>query len=99
MELTGPLCRAARVLIEWPRARLAEICGVSKAAVREFETAGIDPGADVKAKIKQALEQGGAVFLEEGDMGAGVRLRHTKKDVRALNRLESEGGPVGEDDV
>jgi len=99
MELTGPLCRAARALVQWPRARLAEECGVLKKAVREFETAGIDPGADVKAKLKHTLERGGAVFIAEGDLGAGVRLRHTQKDVRALNRLEGEGGPVGEDDV
>ncbi len=99
MELTGSLCRAARALVQWPRSRLADVCGVSKAAVREFETAGVNPGAEIKAKIKQALEQGGAVFIPEGDMGAGVRLRHTQKDVRALNRLEGEGGPVGEDDV
>ena len=99
MELTGPLCRAARALVQWPRTRLAEECGVSKAAVREFESASIDPGADVRAKIKAALEQGGAVFIPEGDMGAGVRLRHAQKDGKALNRLESEGGPSGEDGV
>lgn len=99
MELTGPLCRAARALVQWPRERLAEACGVTKRAIREFETAGIDPGPEVKATIQRLLEQGGAVFLPEGDMGAGVRLRHTKKDVRALNRLEAEGGPVGEDAV
>lgn len=99
MEITGPLCRAARALVQWPRDRLAEQCGVTKKAIREFETAGVDPGPELKAKIKQMLEQGGAVFLPEGDLGAGVRLRHTRKDVKALNRLEGEGGPVGEDDV
>jgi|SRR5690606_38025901 len=99
MDITGPLCRAARVLVQWPRERLAEICGVTKKMIRDFETAGVDPGPELKAKIKQTLELGGAVFIPEDDMGAGVRLRHTRKDVRALQRLESEGGPVGEDDV
>lgn len=99
MDLTGPLCRAARALVQWPRERLAEECGVAKRAIREFETAGVDPGPAMKAKLKETLELGGAVFLPEGDMGAGVRLRHTQKDVKALKRLESEGGPVGEDDV
>jgi len=28
-----------------------------------------------------------------------VRLKFTAKDVRAINRLEGEGGPVGSDDV
>ena len=99
MELTGPLCRAARALVQWPRRKLAESCGVTKIAVREFESANVDPGAEVRAKLKQLLEQGGAVFIPEDDMGAGVRLRHTQKDVRALTRLEGEGGPVGEDSV
>lgn len=99
MEITGPLCRAARALVQWPRERLAEQCGVTKKAIREFETAGVDPGPELKAKIKQLLELGGAVFIPEGDQGAGVRLRHTQKDVKALRRLEGEGGPVGEDDV
>jgi len=53
----------------------------------------------VRAKLQATLEQGGAVFIPEGDMGVGVRLRHTQKDVKALTRLEGEGGPVGEDDV
>jgi hypothetical protein len=99
MEITGPLCRAARALVQWPCTRLAEECGVTKAAIREFETAGIDPGAALKAKIKRTLELGGAVFIPEDDQGVGVRLRHTARDVRALTRLEGEGGPVGEDDV
>jgi DNA-binding XRE family transcriptional regulator len=99
MELTGPLCRAARALVQWPRERLAEECGVTKKAIREFETAGIDPGPKLKAKLRRTLELGGAVFIPEGELGAGVRLRHTRKDVRALTRLEGEGGPVGEDDV
>jgi ribosome-binding protein aMBF1 (putative translation factor) len=99
MDFTGPLCRAARALVQWPRERLAEECGVTKRAIREFETAGIDPGPEVKAKLKHILEHGGAVFIAEDDLGAGVRLRHTSKDVKALTRLESEGGRVGEDDV
>ncbi|MCR6644781.1 MAG: DNA-binding protein [Terricaulis sp.] len=99
MELTGPLCRAARALVQWPRRRLAEACGVTKTAIRDFESANVDPGPQVRAQLKQLLEQGGAMFLPEDSMGAGVRLRHTQKDVRALARLEGEGGPVGEDNV
>jgi len=99
MHLTGPLCRAARALVQWPRERLAESCGVTKKMLREFESGGADPGDDARAKILHALEQGGAVFIPEGDMGAGVRLRFTARDVKQLRRLEGEGGAVGEDDV
>ncbi|HRE43052.1 MAG TPA: DNA-binding protein [Terricaulis sp.] len=99
MELTGPLCRAGRALVQWPRRRLAEACGVTKNAIRDFESANVDPGPQVRAQLKQLLEQGGAVFIPEDSMGAGVRLRHTQKEVGALTRLEGEGGRAGEDDV
>jgi len=100
MTLTGPLCRAARVLVQWPRAQLATASGVEKAAIRAFETSDVDPGEDANAKLRAALETAGAVFIpEDADLGAGVRLRFTARDVKQLNRLENEGGAVGEDDV
>ena len=37
--------------------------------------------------------------LEAGGMGAGVRLKFTRTDVRQIARLESEGGVVGSDDA
>ena len=65
-----------------------------------FERGKIDPGDATRNAIKAALESGGAVFIpEDGRQGAGVRLKFTKKDARQINRLESEGGPVGDDDV
>lgn len=97
--LTGPLCRAARALVQWPRRKLADASGVAKDAIRAFETGGIDPGEAARVALQHALERGGAVFLPEDSMGVGVRLRFTAKDVKAINRLEGEGGPVGEDDV
>ena len=46
------------------------------------------------------LERGGAVFIgEDNSGGLGVRLKFNAKDVRAINRMEGEGGPVGTDDV
>lgn len=100
MTLTGPLCRAARVLVQWPRAQLASETGVDKAAIRAFETGDVDPGDESKAKLKHALESAGAVFIpEDADLGAGVRLRFNTRDVKQLRRLENEGGAVGEDDV
>ncbi len=99
MEITGPLCRAARALVQWPRAQLCSASGVPKPAIRAFETGDVDPGEDARAALKHALETAGAVFLDEDDLGAGVRLRFTRKDVKQLRRLEGEGGQVGEDDV
>ncbi|MBX3511073.1 MAG: helix-turn-helix transcriptional regulator [Hyphomonadaceae bacterium] len=99
MPISGPLCRAARALVQWSRTELAVRSDVSKSAIRDFETANVDPGADAVRRLQHALEQGGAVFLAEGDMGAGVRLRFTARDVKQLRRLEGEGGAMGEDDV
>lgn len=100
MVLTGPLARAARALVEWPRDRVAQLSGVSIETIADFETTRVDPGPDARAAIQAALEQGGAVFIPEQDGdGAGVRLKFAKKDARQVNRMENEGGPVGDDDV
>lgn len=99
MQITGPLCRAARALVQWPRRQLAADSGVPKPAIRAFETGDVDPGDAAKAALRQALERAGAVFIDEDDLGAGVRLRFTARDVRQLRRLEGEGGSVGDDDV
>lgn len=97
--LTGPLCRAARALVQWPRTRLAEACGVSADIIAAFENANADPGAPAKAAIIRVLEEGGAVFIPEDDQGPGVRLKFRRSDVKAIDRMEGEGGPVGSDDV
>jgi len=99
MQITGPMCRAARALTQISRTVLAEASGVAKADIRTFESGGAAHRRACCGALKHALEQAGAVFLEEGDMGVGVRLRFTRKDVRQLNRLEGEGGAIGEDDV
>jgi len=99
MTITGPLCRAARALVQWPRAQLCAASGVPKPAIRAFETGDVDPGPEAVAALKHALETAGAVFIDEDALGAGVRLRFTARGVKQLRRLEGEGGAVGEDDV
>ena len=100
MPITGPQALAARVLVEWPRDHVARLSGVDVDTLAAFERGKIDPGDATRNAIKAALESGGAVFIpEDGRQGTGVRLKFTKKDARQINRLESEGGPVGDDDV
>ena len=100
MALSGPQARAARALIEWPLDRVARLAGVAPELLDQFETLSADPGDAAASAIRDALEQGGAVFIDEGDgQGVGVRLKWSRKDARQLNRLENEGGPVGDDDV
>lgn len=97
--IDGSLCRAARALIQISRATLAQASGVAKADIRAFESKGVDLSAEARAALKEALERGGAVFLDEDNMGVGVRLRFTARDSRQLKRLEGEGGIVADNDV
>jgi len=58
-----------------------------------------DPNEDL-AKICRALEELGAVFIDEKDgAGAGVRLKFSRSQTRAIDRWEDEGGAAAEDDV
>jgi len=100
VSMTGSQARAARALVQWPRDHVACLAALDDAALADFEAGRADPGEDAKARLRHALEEGGAVFIaEDGDGGVGVRLKFTARDVRAINRLEGEGGPVGDDDV
>lgn len=99
MLITGPQCRAARALVEWSIEEVARRAGVAVAVIAGFEAKIADPGEDAQRRILEALEAGGAVFIAENGGGAGVRLKYARRDVRAVNKLESEGGRVGEDDV
>lgn len=99
MSITGPQARAARALVEWPRDHVATLSDLPVKTLASFERrkSTLEPAA--VARLRLALESGGAVFLDEGEFGVGVRLKFTRKDVRSINRLENEGGSVGSDDV
>ena len=100
MKMNGPLARAARALIQWPRSHVAKIAGLEEEALAQFEAgASVLAPSDLR-RLRDALERGGAVFIgEDNSGGLGVRLKFNAKDVRAINRMEGEGGPVGTDDV
>jgi hypothetical protein len=101
-QMTGRLIAAARILTGISPADLAEAANVTAATVVKMEAEGsalVQP-ADVAEAVRRALEGFGAQFIPEGDgMGAGVRLRFTRQDVRQIGRLEGEGGIVRDDDV
>jgi transcriptional regulator with XRE-family HTH domain len=69
--------RAARALIGWSQAKLAETARVSVSSINEFETG--SPGhfaGEALDKMRAALEAAGVVFLPKDDGGGiGVRLR------------------------
>jgi transcriptional regulator with XRE-family HTH domain len=67
--------RAARALIGWSRAELADAAGVSLSIVDRFETGQPVIPADAVAKVRAALESAGVAFIPKNGGGAGVRLR------------------------
>jgi transcriptional regulator with XRE-family HTH domain len=78
--LTGPQIRAARGLIGWSIATLADKAGVGYQTVHRAETAEGVPSTTATNlfAIQRALEAAGVVFLDEHehrDGGVGVRLR------------------------
>jgi transcriptional regulator with XRE-family HTH domain len=69
--------RAARALIGWSQAKLAEAAGVPVSTINAFETGAPDSIAnEALDKVRAALEAAGAVFIpKDGGGGIGVRLR------------------------
>lgn len=97
--LTGPLCRAARALVEISRAQLATFSKVDEAVIESYERKIALPQDDDIARLQSALEELGAVFIPEDHRGVGVRLKFTASERRRLQTLEGEGGIVRADDV
>lgn len=100
--LTGRLIAAGRALTGVSLEDLAASAGLDPETMRLAEDSGSAclSSAEESEAIIRALEHFGAVFLAEGGgLGAGVRLKFTRLDVKQITRMEGEGGPVGDDDV
>lgn len=80
MELTAGQLRAARALLDWSQAKLAQKTKLSVLTIRRMEGARGPSGsteANVEA-VRRVLEAAGVIFLEpksNKDGGAGVRLK------------------------
>ena len=97
--LTGPLCRAARALVEIDLSGLATTCGLDTDVIDRFERGLGTPEADAMKRLQKTLEELGAVFIPEDSRGVGVRLKFTASERKRLQTLEGEGGIVRPDDV
>ncbi|APL93334.1 helix-turn-helix domain-containing protein [Sphingobium indicum] len=102
IRLTGRLLAAARALVGVSQSDFAAAAGISVEVLQLIERGGsawIQSNPDAEA-VHRGLEHFGVVIIEEADgMGAGVRLKFTRQDVRQIARLESEGGIIGSDDA
>ena len=101
-RITGRMIAAARTLAGVSQAEFAIAAGLPVEALGSMEGSGsawVQSDRDAEA-VKRGMEHFGVVVVEESDgMGAGVRLKFTRQDVRQIARLEGEGGIVGSDDV
>ncbi|RUM97964.1 XRE family transcriptional regulator [Pseudaminobacter arsenicus] len=97
--ITGPMCRAARALVEIKRERLSRVSGIDETTIENFERKIAIPEDDAVLAIQAALEEHGAVFIPENGGGVGVRLKFTKSETKRIGILESEGGVSRNDDV
>lgn len=97
--IAGSQCRAARALVEVTREKLSFRSGVDSVVIQDFERMVDKPDEATVKTLQGALEELGAVFIEENGGGIGVRLKFTAAEARQIARLEGEGGIVANDRV
>ena len=75
--MTAGQIRAARALLRWSAAELATMSGLSERTLQRMEaTEGIPAGLSRNLELVQkTLEGAGIIFIDEDELGPGVRLR------------------------
>ncbi|MEM9705158.1 MAG: helix-turn-helix transcriptional regulator [Pseudomonadota bacterium] len=73
--ITREQCRAARALLDWSRAKLAEASSVSERTITDFERGARNPINSSLIAIRLGLENAGVEFIAENGGGPGVRLK------------------------
>ena len=101
-QVSGRLIAAARALTSISQTDFAAAAGLSIEDLRRLEASGsslLQSATDIEA-VKRGLDHFGVIVITESDgMGAGVRLKFTRADVRQIGRLENEGGVIAADDA
>jgi hypothetical protein len=102
LRLTGRLIAAARVLAGVSQSDFAAAVGIEVDDLCRVESAGSAwvPHDDDVPALMSGLAIFGIVIVDESDgMGAGVRLKFSREDVKRLGILEGEGGLIASDDA
>jgi DNA-binding XRE family transcriptional regulator len=74
--LTPRQLRAARALLGWSRAMLADKSGVPVRTIENFEAEKVTPLLTTAGKLRLTLERAGVIFQDaDREAGPGVRLR------------------------
>jgi predicted transcriptional regulator len=80
--LTTRQIKAARALLAWSQADLADRSGISEPTVARLEAIdGLLGGREeTTRRIRKAIEMAGIEFIQENGGGSGVRLRKAQKE-------------------
>ncbi len=75
--ITAEQIRGARAMLRWSAKQLAEQAGLSWPTVQRMESAkGVPSGLSKNLELVQrTLENAGIIFIDEDELGPGVRLR------------------------
>ena len=77
--------KAARALLAWSQADLAEASGISEPTIKRLEAVDGEIGGRLETAeaMRTALERAGVEFIEENGGGPGVRLKARQRPRRA----------------
>ena len=75
--ITAEQIRAARALLRWSAQDLADRSGIGFRTIQRFESERGIPASRSKnlVTIRKVFENAGVIFIDEDDLGPGVRLR------------------------
>jgi ribosome-binding protein aMBF1 (putative translation factor) len=81
LSLTPAQIRAARALLRWSAAELAQASALGANTIRRAEVAESETSltAANELAVRRALEAAGVEFIDENGGGPGVRLRKPSK--------------------
>jgi transcriptional regulator with XRE-family HTH domain len=80
MIITSPQIRAARALLGWTQAELAEASGLSAIGIQAIEKGTSDPRASTLLAIESAFKEAGVVFTNGGEPGVKIVFVRTSCD-------------------
>jgi transcriptional regulator with XRE-family HTH domain len=76
--------KAARALLAWSQADLADRSGISEPTIARLEAADGELGGreGTTERLRAAIEAAGVEFIDENGGGPGVRLKKVKRETR-----------------
>lgn len=77
--ITPRQCKAARALLGWTQAELADASGIPKDTISRFENRKSDTRGQALIEVEKAIRRGGVKLIQaEGGEGEGVKVARAK---------------------